>query len=533
MKLNAHDIEDFYSKYVAFDDAIRTKGRGDSVEVTTKCPFHKDDTPSLSINLTKGLYKCHAQACPQSGGGNIYQFYAAVNDVDVSVARQKIYEMYKKEPKKIKDFPVTEDHVQAWHVALLNNATMLKWLKKNCRYTEQTLEDFELGWNGKEITIPIRKNGQLINIRRYSPNAKGKKVIGISNFNTSTLWPVDNMDDSTIYIMEGEKDCMLANQLGLTAVTSTGGAGKFRDQWREYFIDKDVIICYDIDESGVEGAKIVADILAGSASSVKIVNLPLTVPENGDFTDYILQKNTVQDFHALVDKTEPLKVKNRTRIEIKDDVKSTTLEEASYEENFFARLRIKVRILGKDLAPFIIPKEIEATCAQGRKPKCIGCGLQQHKYKYTLVLDETRPELLAFLNCSTAQQNIVLRQALNVPAQCSAYKVLYTAHQFVEEVSVIPYIDEQTFDSEYLRRTMYALNHKLEANRDYEVESLTVPDPRTQYLVHIVYASKPCETSVEEFKMSNQLFEKLRVFQCVQNQSEDGLTISTTTSQQT
>ena len=530
MKLTTHDIEDFYSQYVSFDDAIRVNRSNGTMELTTRCPFHKDEKPSLSINLHTGLYKCHAASCPQSTGGNIYQFYAAVNEVDVSVARGAIYKLYKKNPKQYKNFPHTEDDVQAWHMALLQNKTMMEWLAKHCRYTEHTIDEFELGWDGARITIPIRRDGQLINIRLYSPKNSKNKMSGVRDFNTACLWPLEKLDDSVVYLFEGEKDCILANQLGLPSATVTGGAGTFHEEWRKYFMGKHVVLCYDIDKAGVEGAKKVSSILSGAVQSIKIVKLPLTYPDNGDFTDYILQKNTIQDFAALVDRTPTLKIKDETYVDIKDDVTVATLEDASYNDNFFKRLRIKVRILGKDLAPFIIPKEITISCADGRKTKCIGCGLSRNPdLTSTIVLTEVRPELLAFLNCSNAQQKVVLRQTFRIAGQCNSFVVNYKSHQFVEEITAIPYIDEQTFDAEYIRRTMFVLNHKLEANRDYEVETLTVPDPRTQYLVHIVYKSRPCETSIEEFKMTDELFEKLRVFQCAPNQLEDNSTISTMT----
>ena len=38
------------------------------------CPFHDDTRPSLSINLEKGWYKCHA--CGEGGGG-ITKFHMA------------------------------------------------------------------------------------------------------------------------------------------------------------------------------------------------------------------------------------------------------------------------------------------------------------------------------------------------------------------------------------------------------------------------------------------------------------------------
>ena len=532
MKLTPNDIEDFYSQYVSFDDATRVTRSDGSVELTTRCPFHKDKKPSLSVNLTKGVYKCHAKSCPQSDGGNIYQFYAAVNNVDVTDARDKIYELYKKNPKKVKDFPITEEQIQAWHNALLSNHTMLSWLRQHCRYTDQTIEDFELGWDGKRVTIPIRRDGQLVNVRQYSP--KGKlKMTGVREFNKACLWPLENLEHATVYLFEGEKDCMLANQLGVPSATVTGGAGTFKHEWRKYFVGKNVVICYDIDKAGEEGAQKVATVLTGSALSIRIIQLPITSPSNGDFTDYIAHGYSIQDFHDLINRTHPLVTQDQTYIKIDDEVSDATLEEATYKNNFYKRLRIKIRVLGKDLAPFIIPKRVCFRCTDGNRPKCSGCGLTKHSgLKLDIELNESRPELLALLNCSTVQQRGVLRQIAGIAGQCTMYTIEFEALQFVEEVTAIPYIDENT-DSDFIRRTIFILNNKLRDNGDYELETLTVPDPRSQYLVHIGYKAHACETSIEEFKMTSQLYEQLRVFQCPQNESNNNLITSTQTSQPT
>ena len=535
MKLTPNDIEEFYAEHLSFDTATRVTQPDGTEELTTICPFHDDTKPSLSVNLSKGIFKCHTESCPQSQGGNIYTFYSVVKEVDDDTARKMLHERFKKEVKPLPKFPITEEIVEQWHKTLVNNEKLVGALAKKCQWTLETIREFELGWNGTRITIPIRVDSQLINVRQYALHpSDGNKVIGIRGFNTAALWPVENTDNAEIYIFEGEKDCMLACQLGLPAVTVTGGSGTFKLEWRSMFSNKRVNICYDIDEAGKEGATKVAQLLAGIAKEVKIISLPITEPSNGDFTDYILQDNTVQDFHELVDKASSVQQKDDTYVVIDDEVLDSNLEDASYAGLFFKRLRIKIRILGKDLAPFIIPREIVATCGRGMDKKCLTCGLTRHTNNSTsLILDETRPELLAFFNCTTSQQKQILKQTFKIPEKCNSYGIVQKDHQFVEEINVIPFIDEQSFEENYMKRTMYVINRKLEANRDYEVEALTVPDPRTQYLVHIVYKARPCETSIDEFKMDANLFEELRVFQCPQTISVSNLNTSTTTSQQT
>ncbi len=51
------------------------------------CPFHQDHTPSLSISVEKGSYRCFA--CGARGGG-VIDFYMQLNDVDFKTAAKAL-----------------------------------------------------------------------------------------------------------------------------------------------------------------------------------------------------------------------------------------------------------------------------------------------------------------------------------------------------------------------------------------------------------------------------------------------------------
>lgn len=78
-------------------------------------------------------------------------------------------------------------------------------------------------------------------------------------------------DGRTVYIVEGEKDVQAIEGAGGVATTSPGGAGKWREEYSEWFRGADVVIVADKDEPGRKHA---ADILAhlrGIARSAKVV----------------------------------------------------------------------------------------------------------------------------------------------------------------------------------------------------------------------------------------------------------------------
>lgn len=53
----------YYDDYRKYFSNIKRKK-----QVLVNCPFHNDNTPSLSINLENGLFKCFA--CNESGNYN-------------------------------------------------------------------------------------------------------------------------------------------------------------------------------------------------------------------------------------------------------------------------------------------------------------------------------------------------------------------------------------------------------------------------------------------------------------------------------
>lgn len=67
---------DFLKVLAHYD--IETKGSGE--EVRCCCPFHEDDNPSMSVNLEKKVFTCHAASCGEAG--NILEFVRDMEGLD-------------------------------------------------------------------------------------------------------------------------------------------------------------------------------------------------------------------------------------------------------------------------------------------------------------------------------------------------------------------------------------------------------------------------------------------------------------------
>ena len=104
-----------------------------------------------------------------------------------------------------------------------------------------------------------------------------------------------------IIVAEGEKDVDNLRAVGMTAVTNSGGVGK----WDRLSDDtalhgRRVVVLPDNDPQGRDHAAQVARALHGKAAEVRIVELP-GLPDKGDASDWFEQGGSREKLLALVD----------------------------------------------------------------------------------------------------------------------------------------------------------------------------------------------------------------------------------------
>jgi hypothetical protein len=114
-----------------------------------------------------------------------------------------------------------------------------------------------------------------------------------SRYGDARIYPLrGGTESSVVWLMEGEWDCLLANQLHLAAETTTGGASTWKAWWSERYAGKSVNVVYDMDSAGREGAIAVCAQLVRTAREVRNIQLPI---EDGDFSDWILRGGGTAD----------------------------------------------------------------------------------------------------------------------------------------------------------------------------------------------------------------------------------------------
>src|SRR5262249_54156736 len=156
--------------------------------------------------------------------------------------------------------------------------------------SDETIDAYLLGWNGWRITIPIYdRDCRVVSFKMAKDpvdHSSSPKMIA-SLGATVGLYGWEHLVNkrSPLIICEGEFDRLVLEAHGFAAITSTGGPAVFRPEWaRELEAVSDVFICFDRDQTGRNGAAVVALMVPHA----KIVELPEVVGEGGDVTDYFV-----------------------------------------------------------------------------------------------------------------------------------------------------------------------------------------------------------------------------------------------------
>lgn len=115
------------------------------------------------------------------------------------------------------------------------------------------------------------------------------------------LHEIVNRRNWPVIVVEGEKDAIALERIGLLSTTSAMGAGNWLDIYARSLRGRRVVVIPDNDEPGIQHAERVAgSLLVGRAASVRLVRLPGLV-EKGDVSDW-LQSHSKDDLIAEIRK---------------------------------------------------------------------------------------------------------------------------------------------------------------------------------------------------------------------------------------
>lgn len=272
-------------------------------QVMVSCPFHKDKSPSMGIDVLRGVAHCFS--CSWSGSieklykeltnGNLRKELGYLDDPFTSFSSSLNFQ-YVADDTKLKDIYINAD------LSLMRDAytdpTCAAYLRKRgipepvaksmgFKYADDILINNNRFRN--RLLIPVYEDGRLISIegRRILDNDE-TKVLYPRNSSVNTLFDVDNLDTTdTLYAVEGLMDlAVLRTSSVFKNSTSIFGANITRRQIELF--KKFPKIVY-IPDSDAAGEKTVEKLKAARLGKTYILRVPkkinnVDVKDVGDLT---------------------------------------------------------------------------------------------------------------------------------------------------------------------------------------------------------------------------------------------------------
>lgn len=168
-----------------------------------------------------------------------------------------------------------------------------------------------IGFNLGQWWLPVKsETGMVRDMPHWTPEGK---MITLDGCETQ-LWGAEELvkapAGAKVWVCEGRWDGPVWRWLLWKAnkhkhvVVAVPGANTFKDQWVEWFKKKSVILCYDNDTPGDNGAERAAEKLEGTAADIKYLCWPESLPSKWDLRDQVKsgleQKKSPQDIYSSV-----------------------------------------------------------------------------------------------------------------------------------------------------------------------------------------------------------------------------------------
>lgn len=480
-----------------------------------RCPMpdHPDNKRSASINFEKDIWYC--QRCQK--GGPLTKLLDQIEDQDDLEAGRK--------PALPK--PLDPGDVRTYCKVLMSDIALIKRLQKRRGLSVQTLKDFDIGYDlvTRRFTIPVYdESGALVNIRKYDPDStRGDKMISVFGHGHPSLYPVQQLKGKgPVVVCEGELDALTLIQNGFTAVTRTGAASVWLDQWSEYLFGREVYVCHDADAAGQAANAKVAQALKSVAGKVVVVDLGYEVKEKHgeDVTDFFWRdKHNAHDFKRLMAETLP----------ITEAVIVTSLLESTNGLNFNKVMQMRGTVQSRSDQTLVIPATVHVQCSQDFDEEiCPRCPMGQVHGGVKLVdISKYKPKVMdyAFMNRGEIVKEFKREQ--RIPKDCPRVSVEPLAMHTVEFARLAEPMDDDdntNISSRLHRRAVYFIGkHDTEPSQTMEVTGRMYVHPKTNTNEFVVLDAKRVDTQIDKFQLTDEMLEELADFQLLEGTATDKL----------
>ena len=252
------------------------------------CPSHDDNSASMSITMENDriLLYCHT-GC-------------TIDDICTSLGIEK-YDLFSSNDKTLTNkvpIPLKLVKEQKRMKANINADSKVVFFssKHNKNVTESVRYSY-INADGKTAYYVIRSDPK--DFRPMTPDGH-LSLEGVERLPYRLPELLQGVKESKpILLLEGEKDVDSAMAMGLIATTFVGGAGKWRDEYSEYLNGADVVLIPDNDNPGLKGMTEIATKLQGTASRIRLFELPgmgpLQEKHGKDFSDWAELEGNVKN----------------------------------------------------------------------------------------------------------------------------------------------------------------------------------------------------------------------------------------------
>lgn len=443
------------------------------------CPLHEEKTPSFTVNEDTQEWFCHG--CNK--GGSVVEFLMLYYDITSDTA-QYIAEYYSQ--KHTLPLP-KESEIEQYHRDLMVRPSEIEHLEE-FGITEETLIKYQIGFESNRITIPIRnKDGRCVNIRKYLPEhrrikgSKSPKCINIRGLGGLRYFPRENLEKGdTVYIVEGEKDCLAAISQGYNTVTGTGGSN-IPTRELAMFQGKKVYLMLDNDAVGSASTVKYIKLLKGIAAEIYTVRLP-----KKDYAETFRVMGRVD----LAEYTEPVGEQARllAKVESTEDERAIPIEELSLIQSEFVdnlntwMLLRGMSVIGTDPKIYTLPSKLRVFCNNSKCSKQCPVAASQDGIE----IDIDSRQMLRFMESSDTAQVTYAKELYGckyVRAEPTEY-INAQKIMFQETASFVEGLEDATFESRY---GVYIYNgYRLAPTLKYTMEACRVTDPRSQQNYYVI-----------------------------------------------
>lgn len=491
---------DLFSKYIP-------ELKPDREQQLVRCIFHQDDKPSLSINISEGLFHCFG--CGKKGG--IKEFCELVKE-DFDQYKPILSEKEHKELQREEVFvdldqEIVHKNIEKFHNALLQSKTYLDFLIKEKLWSLKIIENFKIGLEGRRFIIPIWKNNICVGVIQYQPDSFPKyKIVRYEYARYEGCFPSEPFLSEANYIVvcEGISDTLCLLSHGINAVTPLVPNSPFR--WLAQFDFskiENIIICTDNDTAG-ELIRRKYNEFFQAIQGKKIYNIFLPT-EYKDITEY-LKHNTKENFIELARK-------EKQRIEKEEEEYEHIEFESVFDmRNMGKNISIEAFTSSKLIQSYAVPNKYKIDCLYGQYEYCANCPIFILKTKNNdFELEVKEEEQIQMIDKPLEKINEKYKKKFGVPKICHSFTINVTDNNLAEIFDVIPIRGTTTKEIGFRPIACIALskNTLLSSSSNYKIKGKITKHPDNGQIVII---TKSAEAFDRVYKYDQDKEEELKYY---------------------